>query len=84
MKRISPLLTELIYGLVPIVDINFPVFTRGRTPLASAEVVLVGNVDLNAGDVIGVFYLRDGLGFNLNIQGSPSVPGAVWSVNSLF
>ncbi|MPN29790.1 hypothetical protein SDC9_177243 [bioreactor metagenome] len=51
-----------------------------RAILGSGTVTLAGEVRLNAGDVIGLFYVADGLTVPLDLGGGS---GIVWSVYRL-
>lgn len=53
-----------------------------RVILGSGTVVLTGDIELNQGDEIGVFYEADGLSLNLNI-GGPAAGGTVWSMHKI-
>jgi hypothetical protein len=50
--------------------------------LGNGTVTLSGEVELAAGDVIGLFYEADGLTIPLNLGGT-GAPGIVWSINRL-
>jgi len=68
--------TDLIKGYMPIFDVNIALILSMRTVLGSATVTLSGNVELQAGDQVGLYYEADGLplGFSTDI---------VWSIHRL-
>lgn len=53
-----------------------------RAVLGNGLVTLAGEVELTAGDVIGLFYNADGLAISLNL-GGPDTGGIVWSVHRI-
>jgi hypothetical protein len=81
VRRTSPTTTNLINGLLPILNVNVTLLTL-RSILGSAAVTLAGDVTLNAGDVIGLFYDADGLTLTLNLGGGAS-SGIVWSIHQI-
>ena len=73
--------TDLMTGLLPVLDVGLLLLTV-RVILGSSTVTLVGDLELNAGDQIGVFYEASGLTIDLNLGGtSPS--GTVWSIHRI-
>ena len=62
---------------MPILDVNIALVLTLRTILSSATVTLTGDVELQAGDEVELYYEADGLtlGFNTDI---------VWSIHRLF
>ncbi|MGG3280485.1 stalk domain-containing protein [Paenibacillus solani] len=68
--------TDLIKGYMPIFDVNIALILSMRTVLGSATVTLSGDVELQAGDQVGLYYEADGLplGFSTDI---------VWSIHRL-
>ena len=62
-------------------NVNVALLTL-RAVLGSAAVTLAGDVTLNAGDVIGLFYDADGLTLTLNLGGGTS-SGIVWSIHQI-
>ena len=80
VRRISPNPRILVSGLFPILNINLALLTV-RTILGNGSVVLAGEVMLDAGDVIGLYYLASGLTLNLTLGGGSD--GTVWSVNRI-
>ncbi|MEK4425588.1 stalk domain-containing protein [Solibacillus sp. FSL K6-1523] len=68
--------TDLIMGYLPILDVNIALVLTMRTILSSATVTLVGDVELQAGDQVELYYEDDGLtlGFDADI---------VWSIHQL-
>ncbi|GKV67344.1 hypothetical protein NCCP2331_34970 [Sporosarcina sp. NCCP-2331] len=53
-----------------------------RAILGNGTVTLTGDVHLNAGEQIAIFYEASGLGISLNIGGETDT-GTVWSVHKL-
>ncbi|WP_169810124.1 collagen-like triple helix repeat-containing protein, partial [Paenibacillus antarcticus] len=82
IRRTSPTVTDLVSGLFPVLDVNIALLLNLRTILGDASVTLTADVILNAGDVIGLFYVSGGLTIGLNIGGS-AASGTVWSVHEL-
>jgi len=82
VRRTAPTVTDLVTGGFPILDVNVALVLSLRTILAAATVPVSGTVQLNAGDVIGLFYASDGLTIPLNIGGSDN-QGVVWSIKKI-
>ena len=80
-RRTSPIVTDLISGLFPILNVNVALVLTLRAILGSGTVTLAGEVELTAGDVVGLFYEAEGLTIPLNL--GASAPGIVWSVYRL-
>lgn len=61
---------------MPILDVNIALILTIRTILSSATVTLSGDVELQAGEEVGLYYEADGLtlGFSTDI---------VWSIHRL-
>jgi hypothetical protein len=76
---------ELVNGVFPIFDVN--ISGTGtlalRTLLDDGAVTLAGEVALNTGDTIGLFYESDGLVRSLEMGGIEGA-GITWSVNRLI
>ena len=81
MRRVSDS-ANLVSGNVPILNVNITLINL-RAILGSGLVTLTGDVELTAGDEIGLFYEADGLTLNLNIGGGALSPGIVWSMHKL-
>ncbi|TMN21796.1 hypothetical protein FFL34_06480 [Lentibacillus cibarius] len=81
VRKKSPTTTDLVSGLFPVLNISVTLLTL-RAVLGNGTVTLTGDVMLNAGDVIGLYYQAEGLNINLNLGGS-SPSGTVWSVHKL-
>ncbi len=79
VRRTSPATAELLTGVMPILDV---VASGIRAVLDTATVVLTGDVRLSAGDVVGVFYIADGLNVSVLLGGAGSA-GIVWSMSLL-
>lgn len=82
VQRTSPIATALITGLFPVLNVNIALVLTLRAILGSGTVTLAGDVTLNAGDVIGLFYAANGLTLSLNL-GSGATNGIVWSIHEL-
>jgi len=73
--------TNLIVGFFPILNVNVTLLNL-RAVLGTSSVTLAGDVTLNSGDTIGIFYVSDGLTVNLNL-GSTQQAATVWSMHRL-
>ena len=82
VQRTSPTTTELITGLFPILNVNIALILTLRSILGSGTVTLGGEVQLNAGDVVGLYYMARGLTIGLNLGGGSG--GIVWSINRIY
>lgn len=82
VQRSSPTTTNLITGLFPVLNVSIVLVLSLRTILGSGTVTLAGEAQLNAGDVIGLYYAANGLTLGLNLGGASG--GIVWSMNRLF
>lgn len=67
---------DLIKGYMPIFDTNVPLVLTLRTILRSATVTLSGDVELQAGDKVELYYQADGLTI-------PFETDIVWSIHRL-
>ncbi|WP_236980769.1 hypothetical protein [Membranihabitans maritimus] len=81
VRRTSPMMTDLVGGNLPILNVNVALVLTLRAVLGTGQVALSGDVELNAGDEIGLFYEADGLTINLDLGGGGS--GITWSVTKL-
>jgi hypothetical protein len=79
VTRTSPTSANLITALMPVINLNLALLSI-RSILGSGSINLAGEVLLNAGDVIGLFYQSSGLTLNLNLGNSS---GIVWSVQKI-
>lgn len=77
IQRTSPTVTDLVSGLFPVLNVNIALVLSLRTILGNGTVTLAGEFSLTEGDVIGLFYVADGLSLQLNLGGTSS--GIVWS-----
>lgn len=75
-------MTDLISGLFPLLDVNVALVLTLRTILGNGTVTLSGQVQLDAGDVVGLFYVANGLTIPLTLGGT-GTPGIVWSMVQL-
>ncbi|MDQ0416803.1 hypothetical protein J2Z48_000970 [Croceifilum oryzae] len=72
----------MVTGLLPLLNINVALVLTIRGALGNASITLTGDFELTAGDVIGAFYVADGLATSLTL--SPVSPSStVWSVHRL-
>ncbi|HBS47475.1 MAG TPA: protoporphyrinogen oxidase, partial [Paenibacillus sp.] len=82
VQRTSPTSTNLVSGLFPVLDVNVALVLTLRAILGNGTVTLAGEFALTAGDVIGLFYVSNGLTVPLNLGGA-NTSGIVWSVHEL-
>ncbi|WP_438348403.1 stalk domain-containing protein [Paenibacillus sp. FA6] len=68
--------TDLIKGYMPILDVNVALVLTIRTVLSSATVTLSGDVELQAGDQVGLYYEANGLTLGFSTD-------TVWSIHRL-
>jgi len=68
--------TNLLKGNLPIFSVNIALVLTLRTILESATVTLSGDVELQAGDEVGLYYEANGLTYSLNTD-------TVWSIHRL-
>ncbi len=79
VRRITPI-TDLIEGLFPVLNVSLVVLTA-RVILGNGTVTLTGDVELTAGDTVGLFYEADGLTVPLDLGGAGSP--IVWSIHQI-
>ncbi|KGK89021.1 hypothetical protein DP73_11605, partial [Desulfosporosinus sp. HMP52] len=79
VRRTSPIVTDLISGLFPVLNVNVALVLTLRTILGDGTVTLSGSVELTAGDVVGLFYEANGLTVPLDLGGA-GAPGIIWSM----
>ena len=65
-----------------MLNVNVIAVLTLRAILGNGTVTLAGEVSLTAGDVIGLFYVADGLTISLDLGGT-GAPGIVWSINRI-
>jgi hypothetical protein len=82
VRRTSPAADDLISGLFPLLNVNVALLLQLRAILGNGTVNLAGDVELTAGDVIGLFYVDDGLTIALNLGGADA-GGIVWSIHRI-
>ena len=80
VTRTLPTSTDLVSGLFPLLNVNI-IALNLRAILGSGTVTLAGDVSLNSGDVIGLYYASDGLTLTLNLGGSNG--GMLWSIHRI-
>lgn len=71
----------MITGLFPVLNVNVALVLSLRTVLGNGTVTLAGDVELTAGDTVGLFYVADGLTLTLDL-GGPSAP-VTWSIHQI-
>lgn len=71
---------ETLSGLFPILNVNVALVLNLRAILGSGTVVISGDLPLVAGDVLDLQYAASGLTVGLNLGGSGTTNGIVWSV----
>ncbi len=81
VQRITPTATDLIIADFPVLNVNVALVLTLRAILGAGTVTLAGDVQLNAGDTLGLFYVANGLTINLNLGGGGE--GIVWSIHRL-
>ncbi|NQF13670.1 hypothetical protein HPY31_06995 [Brevibacillus sp. HB1.3] len=81
VQRITPTATNLITGDFPVLNVNIALVLILRAILGAGTVTLAGDVQLHAGDTLGLFYVANGLTINLNLGGGGE--GIVWSIHRL-
>ena len=77
----SPASATLLSGLFPLLDVNVALVLDLRAVLGNGTITLAGEFELTEGDVVGLFYVSDGLTLSLDIGGSGN--GTVWSINQI-
>ncbi|PGZ93841.1 protoporphyrinogen oxidase, partial [Bacillus sp. AFS029533] len=82
IRRTSPTTDDLLSGLVPILDVNVALVLNLRAILGDGTVTITGDLELTAGDVIGLFYEADGLTVPLTLGGN-NTAGINWSVHRI-
>ncbi|WP_368654251.1 hypothetical protein AB4Y30_04225 [Ornithinibacillus sp. 4-3] len=81
VQRITPDPATLVTGLFPILNIQVTLLTL-RAVLGNGTVTLAREVELTAGDQIGLFYIANGLTIGLDLGGSGQ-QGIFWSINQI-
>lgn len=76
VRRSAPSSRDLITGLLPLLNVAVTLLTL-RAVLGAGTVTLTGEVQLNAGDTVGLYYVADGMTLTLSID------SAVWSINRI-
>ncbi|MFJ7952272.1 hypothetical protein ACIQZG_12180 [Lysinibacillus sp. NPDC096418] len=74
--------TSLISGLFPVLNVNVALVLTLRAVLGNGTITLAGEVELNAGDAIDLFYNANGLTIALTLGGANS-GGIVWSCHRI-
>jgi Collagen triple helix repeat (20 copies) len=81
VRRLTPAETSLIIGDFPILNLNIALVLTLRAILGAGTITLAGDVQLNEGDTLSLFYVANGLTINLNLGGGGE--GIVWSIHRL-
>ncbi|WP_409176363.1 hypothetical protein [Brevibacillus fortis] len=81
VRRLTPAVTSLIIGDFPVLNVNIELVLTLRAILGTGTITLAGDVQLNGGDTLGLFYVANGLTINLNLGGGGE--GIVWSIHRL-
>ncbi|MED1945087.1 MULTISPECIES: hypothetical protein [Brevibacillus] len=81
VQRITPTATSLIIGDFPVLNVNIELLLTLRAILGAGTITLAGDVQLNSGDTIGLFYVANGLTTTLELGGGGK--GIVWSIHRL-
>ncbi len=76
IRRTSPTTTTLLNGLMPVLNVNIALLLTLRTILGNSSVTLSGDVQLNAGDIVSLQYLDNGLTVSLNLT-------STWSIHEI-
>ncbi|SIQ99625.1 hypothetical protein SAMN05880570_3283 [Paenibacillus sp. RU4T] len=82
IMRSSPTTTNLVTGNFPVLDVNVALVLTLRVILGTATVTMTGEYSLNAGDVIGIYYVANGLTVNLNLGGA-STAVTTWAIHEM-
>ncbi len=82
VRRTSPVVTELITGIFPVLNVNIALLLTLRVILGSGEITLAGDVELNAGDTVVLVYAADTLTINISLGGAEN-EGIVWSIHQI-
>jgi hypothetical protein len=80
IRRTTPTTTDLITGLFPILNTSLALLTL-RAVLGSGTVTIAGDVELNTGDTIVLFYNASGLTIPIDIGGGSQ--GIIWSIHRI-
>lgn len=81
IQRIAPTSTVLLTGLIPILNISVTIL-QIRGILGNGCVTISGDVFLNAGDTIGLFYVSSGSTIQLFL-GNSGTNGIFWSMHRI-
>lgn len=82
VRRTTPTpATDLVTGLLPVLDVAVTGTLTLRTLLRSGTVTLAGEVELAANDVITLVYQSAGVALDVNL--GAATPGVIWSVHRL-
>lgn len=82
VRKVAPVTSSLISGYLPMLNVNVVLVLTLKAVLDRGVVTLSRNVILNAGDVIGLFYLNSGFTPSVNIGGGLT-PGVSWAIRKL-
>lgn len=82
VRRIAPNPTDLISRLFPVIAISVAGLINVRGVLGNGMVSMSGDVYLEEGDEIAIFYESSGLTINLTLGGGEQ-SNTVWSVHKI-
>jgi len=82
VRRTSAPAADLVSGLFPLLNIDVLLVLTIRAVLGNGTVTLAGDVELGVGDVVGLFYVSDGLTLALDLGGADD-GGIVWSMHQI-
>jgi hypothetical protein len=74
--------SNLLSGTFPLLDVNIALVLDLRVILGAGQVLIVGDLDLVAGNVLQLVYEPGALNIPINLSG-PNGAGVVWSMFSL-
>ena len=72
--------TDLLTGLFPVFNIDITLLDL-RGILGNGTVTITGDVELDAGDEVGLFYVDDGLTIGIDLGGT-NTP-IIWSIHQI-
>jgi len=82
VRRISPATSSIVSGYLPMLNVNIALVLTLKSVLDRGVVTLSRNVNLNAGDELGLFYQPSGFTPGINIGGG-LIPGVLWAIRKL-
>lgn len=82
IKKTTPVTSSIISGYLPLFNVNIALLLTLKAVLDRGVVTLSRNVNLTAGDVLGLFYQNSGFTPSINIGGGLT-PGVSWAIRKL-